>query len=137
MQKSHLAVGILGVLVFLGTGLYMENGFPELYAGNETVRYLYRANHIYLLLASLLNLALGCRLTVFAQSWPRRLGALASMFLLIAPALLGLAFFLDPPRASPQRLVTAFGIYAAFGGVLLYAALHGWEGSGQKRSRSV
>lgn len=42
----------------------MRASFPDLYAGNEAVRYMYRANHIYLLFASVLNLVMGAHLCV-------------------------------------------------------------------------
>ena len=37
--------------MFLATGLCMRAGFPELYGANEALRYIYRANHAYILLA--------------------------------------------------------------------------------------
>jgi hypothetical protein len=55
MRKLHLIVGLAGVAVFLATGLYMHARFPALYGGNEALRFMYRANHVYLLLASLIN----------------------------------------------------------------------------------
>ena len=51
VRKLHLIVGLAGVAVFLGTGVYMRTHFPALYAGNEALRYMYRANHVYLLTA--------------------------------------------------------------------------------------
>ena len=49
-RRLDLVVGLLTVAVFLGTGLYMKTQFPALYGDNQTVRFLYRANHIYILL---------------------------------------------------------------------------------------
>ena len=48
MQRLHRWVGIVTVVVFLLTGLYMRWRFPGLYETDETIRYLFRANHIYL-----------------------------------------------------------------------------------------
>ena len=59
VRSLHLLVGAGGVLAFLGTGAWMATHFPGAYAGGETIRYMYRANHVYLLLASLVNLAIG------------------------------------------------------------------------------
>lgn len=48
------------MVLFLATGLYMRHHFPASYEANETVRYLYRSNHLDILYAGLLNLAPGC-----------------------------------------------------------------------------
>jgi hypothetical protein len=41
MRRLDLIVGLIGVAVFLGTGVYMRAHFPALYAGNEAVRYTF------------------------------------------------------------------------------------------------
>ena len=118
-RMVHLVVGGAGVVAFLGTGVYMLSEFPELYAGNETVRYLYRANHIYLLLASLVNLAFG------ARPWPRPPGGWAvvraggTLLVAAAPLVLFLAFVVEAPYASPERVVTALGVYVLLLGVVV------------------
>jgi hypothetical protein len=56
VKRIHLLLGLLTVLFFLATGAYMRARFPDLYGDNETIRYLYRANHIYILCAGLLHL---------------------------------------------------------------------------------
>ena len=55
LRKLHFAVGLVGAVAFLVTGIYMNAGFPELYGANEVLRYIYRSNHVYILLASLIN----------------------------------------------------------------------------------
>ncbi|MGH2566714.1 MAG: hypothetical protein ACRDGA_00120 [Bacteroidota bacterium] len=57
LAHSHIVIGIATVVVFLGTGLYMRLNFPDLYESNEAIRYLFRANHLYILFAGLLNIA--------------------------------------------------------------------------------
>ena len=56
LRALHLGVGLAGVVVFLGTGIYLRMVFPELYATNEALRYVYRANHVYVLFASLIKI---------------------------------------------------------------------------------
>ena len=118
MQASHLFVGALGVLVFLATGIYMQSSFPALYADNETLRYMYRANHVYLLLASVVNVALGIYLTpnVGWRAWLSRVG---SSLALSAPFVLCYAFFVEVPKASPERLFTALGVLLVALGVVV------------------
>jgi hypothetical protein len=119
LRKLHLVVGFAGFAAFLGTGAYMFRAFPELYAGNETLRYLYRANHIYLLLASLVNLALGLQPWVRLRSTWAAARAAGSWLVAAAPPVLFLAFVMEAPQVSPDRIVTALGIYGLLLGVVL------------------
>ena len=118
MRRAHLLVGVFGVLVFLGTGLYMRSGFPGLYVGNEALRYMYRANHIYLLLASLVNMVLGIYLAAPEAGWRALLSRIGSVLVVLSPALLCYAFFAEVPKASPERVFTALGVFALAAGVV-------------------
>ena len=118
MRRAHLLVGALGVLVFLGTGLYMRLGFPDLYAGNEALRYMYRANHIYLLLGSLVNVVLGIYLAAPESGWRALLSRTGSVLAVISPMLLAYAFFAEVPKASPERVLTALGVFSLAAGVV-------------------
>ena len=118
MRRAHLLVGALGILVFLGTGLYMRLGFPDLYAGNEALRYMYRANHIYLLLGSLVNVVLGIYLAAPESGWRALLSRMGSIFAVISPMLLAFAFFVEVPKASPERVLTALGVVFLAAGVV-------------------
>ena len=120
IKQCHLVVGVLTVLVFLATGRYMRIGFPELYEGNEVLRYLYRANHIYILCAGLLNLVLGVYVTMSERAWVQRSQVLGSLLILIAPVLLIAAFFVETTEALPSRPLTALGLQGLFGGSLLH-----------------
>ena len=120
LRKTHFWFGLIGVAVFLATGIYMRVGFPDLYAANEIVRYHYRANHIYILLAGLLNLSLGCYLRLGA-GWRKQLAVLGSALLLLAPVVLVAAFILEAPKGAPDRPLTLIGIFMAFIGVLCHA----------------
>lgn len=119
-RKLHFAVGVAGVVVFLATGAYMRAGFPDLYATNEVLRYLYRSNHVYILLASLINVALGVHLGPVAPGWRSGVSKLGSLLALAAPAVLCLAFFLEAPRASPERILTLLGVSALAAGIALH-----------------
>jgi heme A synthase len=118
MKASHLLVGVLSVLAFLATGLYMRANFPALYADNEALRYIYRANHIYLLLASLVNIALGVYLVAPKSGWRALLSRVGSGLVLLAPFVLCYAFFVEAPKASPERLFTALGVVLVSLGVV-------------------
>ncbi len=120
LNLIHRRYGIAVVGVFLLTGVYMWAGFPELYGANEAIRFMFRANHIYILLAGLLNIGLGTYLSLSEQRWRRNLQVAGSFFILVAPAILVIAFFYDPPRANPDRLITKAGIVSLLVGTLCH-----------------
>jgi hypothetical protein len=121
LRHWHLGVGLAGVVAFIGTGVYMRAGFPDLYAANEVLRYLYRSNHVYVLLASLVNVALGVHLTPVAPGWRATVSRVGSLLALVSPAVLCLAFFVEAPVASPQRVLTLVGVIAVAAGIALHA----------------
>jgi hypothetical protein len=118
VKALHLSVGFGGVLAFLGTGLYMGTHFPAAYAANEEIRYMYRANHVYLLLASLINLAVGIYWTGLRAGWRGTLASAGTWFLLAAPLVLLYAFFFEAPQGTPERVWTLVGVAMLLAGVL-------------------
>jgi hypothetical protein len=116
MRKLHLVVGLAGVVTFLATGIFMRAHFPDLYSANEALRYIYRANHVYILLASLANLALGVHLAGGRTGWRAKLSTVGSILALASPVVLCFAFVFEASKASPDRIVTLLGVFAlAFG----------------------
>jgi hypothetical protein len=113
MRRLHRIVGIVGVIAFLATGLYMRrypSGMASLDGGT---RMLFRSRHIYLLLASLLNLGLGTYLRPSPRPSRRAAQVVASLPILAAPPLLLAAFFVEPYRplpGAPFTLSAAIGL---------------------------
>jgi hypothetical protein len=120
-RKLHLAIGLAGALAFIVTGAYMRAGFPDLYAANEVLRYLYRSNHVYVLLASLVNVALGLHSTPPARGWRVAVSSIGSLLALAAPVVLCFAFFLEAPVPTPERVLTLIGVVAVTAGIALHA----------------
>jgi len=121
IKSLHLLVGVGGVLAFLGTGAYMATHFPAAYESDEAIRYLYRANHVYLLLGSLVNIAVGIYRPGTRPGWRGRVGLAGSALMLAAPFALLYAFFSEAPTATPERAVTFFAVL-----MLLIGALAQW-----------
>jgi predicted small integral membrane protein len=121
VRALHLVVGVGGVLAFLGTGAYMATHFPAAYQSDEAIRYLYRANHVYLLLGSLVNIAVGIYRTDTRPGWRGIVGLAGSALLLVALPVLLYAFFFEAPVATPERAATFFGVL-----MLLIGALAQW-----------
>ena len=120
MKKVHKYVGITTVVVFLLTGLYMRVKFPGLYNEREAIRFTFRANHVYILLAGLVNITMGIYLNLQSQGWKRRLQFFGSGLVLIAPTLLVIAFFYEAPLGTPERQVTSIGILSLLVGVFCH-----------------
>jgi len=80
---------------------------------------MYRANHIYLLLASLVGITLGLHWTGARPGWRGKLGVIGACLVLAAAVALAGAFFVEPPQGSPDRPITFFGVLFALAGVLL------------------
>ena len=118
MKGLYLSIGFGGVLAFLGTGLYMAMHFPAAYAASEEIRYMYRANHVYLLLASLINLAVGIYWTGLRTGWRGTLAGVGTWFLFAAPLVLLYAFFFEASHGMPERVLTLLGVAMLLAGVL-------------------
>ncbi len=127
------------MLVFLGTGVYMRISFPELYDGNEVIRYLFRANHVYILFSGLLNVLPGLYLSWSIIPWRKSLQRVGSWMLLIAPLFFMVAFIVEPVQASPMRPLTVTAAFVTLIGVTLHGIAvvirKGAQSAGQESNR--
>ena len=128
MGRWHRLTGMAGVLVFLGTGVYLITHFPELHGGNDGIRYQFRANHVYILLSSLINWGIGLYFVGKESGWRRGAQRLGSLLLLGAPAVLLAAFFTEPARGMPDRPPSLLGMVRLLGGTVLHALGAGRRG---------
>jgi len=122
LRCLHLAVGLLGLLAFLAAGLYLYLELPDRAQTDQVHNIMNRANHIYLLCAVLLNVQLGCYLSVLNLRFARGLQWLGSILLMIAPVLLLLAIFDEPVSAGAELPYALPAVAALFVGVVLHAA---------------
>jgi hypothetical protein len=127
LRSIHLAVGLVGVLVFAGTGQYMRVVHAGLYGMADGPRLFFRSAHIYLLWASLLNLALGCYLERLRRGALSRLQLVGSVAILAGPPLLCLSFFSAQYNPSLSRPMGQVAIFLSFAGALLHAATVFWS----------
>lgn len=124
LRRTHLAVGLLAIVVFIGTGQYMDRVHDHLHGMPDVRRMLFRSAHIYLLLSGLLNLALGLYLAGSSRPVGRLLQAIGSVFVLAGPALLLLAFVYEPWLTDLERPFARPALYGALAGMLLHLAGH-------------
>jgi hypothetical protein len=125
LAAPHRSVGFVTLGLFLVSGMYMRTRFPEAYLGNESIRYLYRANHLYLLFAGLLNLLLGAYVVEASSGLRRQAQQAGSALLLFVPALLTWAFLTEPPRGVSHRPITFIAVVMAAAGTLLHVVAAG------------
>ncbi|MBT8102764.1 MAG: hypothetical protein KJO95_07320 [Gammaproteobacteria bacterium] len=120
LRKTHLWVGVIGLIVFVVQGQYMDLVLGHLAHMADAPRMLYRSSHIYLLLVSVLNVALGLYMKSDDPVLHPRIQALVSAIVLMAPIGLLAGFFLEPAMQDLARPYTRPALYALFGiGVFL------------------
>ena len=103
MRRAHLVFGIAALLAFVLTGQYMDKSYNHLRGMADAPRMLFRSRHIYILLASLLNLALGTYLPERPAGWRHTVRIAGSVQIILATFLLVAAFFLEPLRGNLQH----------------------------------
>lgn len=121
IRRAHLVVGVLGLIAFVLSGLYMLLSHDGLRGMPNVPRLLYRTGHIYLLMATLLNLILGLYFQASAQRSHARMQALGSLGLMAGPFLLTASFLLESPPAQMDRPIAALAVYLALAGGVLHA----------------
>ena len=93
--------------------------FPELYGVKEEVRMMFRASHIYVLLASLINFMAANFRYVRASLRLELVFSISSFFIILASVALMGAFVYEPPIYAIDRPITFWAIIMLFSGVLL------------------
>lgn len=120
MAYVHLAFGLILFVGFLVTGKFMRWDFPDKEAIPPELRILMRSRHIYILLASLIHLALGVYLRIHAPIW-RRVAQLFGSFLLVAGSVLFVwAFVYEAYQARNFSEISRFALYLTLAGVGLH-----------------
>lgn len=93
----------------------MDLALDHLAGMDDAQRMLFRSSHIYLLLAALLNVAMGVYLRSDIPFLVPALQVVISTVVLLAPIALIAGFFLEPYLANFLRPFTRPTLYALFG----------------------
>ncbi len=118
-RRLHLIVGLAAVGAFLVSGQYMRAHFPEAYLGNESIRYLLRANHIYILMSGLINLLAALVVKPVGSAWRVAVSWASTAVLLTAPGLLAAGFWIEAVSGMAIRRFTFYGVVSLIAGVVL------------------
>jgi len=121
MRRLHLIFASVFLLLFVASGLYMKNVLPPFNNELDGVRMIYRASHLYLLFATLLNLLAGAYWQTLGNKLCSQIQVLGSTLLLCSLPVLGLAFLLEPSQHWVMRPLTMAGCWLALLGTLLHA----------------
>jgi hypothetical protein len=132
MKRLHRLVGLFGIAAFLATGVYMRRHDPALHSLDSATRLLFRSRHIYLLLASLLNLNLGTYLSSSPARWRRKFQSTGSVLILAAPFVLLCGFIVEPRLTDLRPSYTQPAII----GLVVASLLHAVGGSDAGRSKN-
>lgn len=120
LGRIHLAVGVLGLIVFALQGQYMDLVHDHLANMDDAPRMLYRSGHIYFLLTSLINVVLGTYLPDNQRPVKPVIQWFVSGVVLLAPAFILAGFIFEPGMHGLIRPYTRPALYALFGvGVVL------------------
>lgn len=121
MKKLHFWVGFTGLVIFIIQGQYMHRSLGHLLELEDGVRMMYRTSHVYLFLASAMNVLLG------TWSLPRKSSSLfsigISVIFLAAPFLLLASFFLESESGDLERPITFYTMVVIFAAVSLLSII--------------
>jgi amino acid transporter len=121
IRVAVIVVGAFVLVAFLLTGQYMDYLDVRSGALGDATRMMFRSRHIYVLLAGLVNLAVGTYFVRRAGGWRRTLQTVGSVLVLAAPFLLLAAFFTEPGQPGLRRQFTLPAIIILAVGTLLHA----------------
>ena len=121
LKKTHFSVGVLSFLAFLISGLYMNINVAHIADSDIATRMMFRANHIYILLAALINLFLS--FTFRDGQLSSKIFYFSSALVTLATLTLNLSFYVDPiTKSIEHRELSAYSIEVLFAG----CAIHLW-----------
>jgi hypothetical protein len=120
LKRLHLVVGILGIVAFLLTGQYMDRFHGHLVGMPNEQRLLFRSTHIYLLLASAINIPLGLYFQWPAGRLRRAMIAIGSVLLVAAPFILLIGFAREPWMTELARPLSRPALYGVLAGIVFH-----------------
>ena len=120
LRITHLVIGILVLTAFSISGLYLRYTAPSIYLGDEVSHMMFRANHIYILMAGMVSIVLGRYATQAENKYARMMQSLGLGLIMAASGVLIYAFTLEPALGSMERPRTAMGIQLLALGTLLH-----------------
>jgi len=119
-RRVHLVAGLILAGLFIASGIYLRFLFSKETGAIDIAHHmLYRANHVYLLTAALVNLLFIANLKPPVIRWQYLLQRLASAAVLVASILVVWAFVTEPQQMTLHRPITISSMLTLASGVLV------------------
>jgi len=122
LKRVHLIVGFVALVIFPLTGAYMDHYLAYDFAASDRFRFSIRANHIYILLSSLIHISLGSYLRMIEKPRWANAQAIASLLLVASTVLVIAAFFVES-KTELDRPVSLLAMILALAGTLLHSLI--------------
>ncbi|HJP18454.1 MAG: hypothetical protein CMD96_02020 [Gammaproteobacteria bacterium] len=132
IKLFHNLTGALSFIVFLGSGVYMLTKFPVIDTSNEAIKHIFKASHIYLLLASLLNMILGGYFLLNEKKVDKIFQVIGSVLIMASTFMLAFAFFHEPGNLDVGRPITGPAVVLIFLGVMFHWLSRMGQGTPEK-----
>jgi hypothetical protein len=116
----HIIFGLLLFVVFTITGQYMRADFPDKEEMDQTLRFLMRSRHIYILLSSLIHISLGIGLQLRPGLAQKMFQIAGSIVLVTSSLLLFWAFVVETYYLQGYSSYSSDGLYLSLAGVVLH-----------------
>jgi hypothetical protein len=120
LKGAHLTVGWLALGIFALSGVYLRVKAPSVYLGDELSHMMFIANHIYILMAGIANVAIGRYITPLENKLGKQLQTLGMGLMMAGSVVLIYAFTLEPMLGSMDRPRTHIGIFLLAGGMVAH-----------------
>jgi len=127
LKKLHFIGGILLLIIFILSGQYMQHGFNSLQDLDLFERMVFRAEHIYLLLGSLIHISIGTYFRPQPGKPQKYIQIFASLLMFLATASFHYSFFHEMPTSEIERPFSRMGLYLMLAGVSLHGLLSLWK----------
>lgn len=119
-RRIHQGWGLVCLVGFLLTGQYLRRHAPPMADLDPQVRLLLRSRHLYILLAALINLAIGAYFQSAVPGWRRILQCVGSLLLVAGPVAMAIAFFAEADRGNPLGKMALVGASLLLAGTLAH-----------------
>jgi len=121
LKVGHLTIGWTVLALFAASGVYLRVRAPAVYLGDEVSHMMFIANHIYLLMAGIANVAIGRYVVPVIDKRGKLMQSVALAAMTASSLLLAYAFMLEPMLGSLERPRTQIGVILLAVGTLLHA----------------
>jgi magnesium-transporting ATPase (P-type) len=117
----YLFIGLLSLFFFTWTGKYLGRNYPDKHNLEMAFRVMLRSRHIFILLVSLIEIAIGVYIQQSSKMLYLSIQWLATMLLVVAHALFIYAFFYEVEIIHiPKTPILHYATYFVLASLILH-----------------